>query len=112
MYVKSVGKSATQIGGINIDSTDATAAVNAAINLYGGATTRLALQVVEQTIAFRPITLNESGAGNVGIWTSNPQAPLHVLVGGTGPAIAARFDCNDSGATTSEARIVFGEGGN
>jgi hypothetical protein len=51
------------------------------------------------------------GDGLVGIGTATPSALLHVVQPGTGPQIAARFDNSDTSAT-SEARIVFGEGGN
>lgn len=63
-------------------------------------------------------------AGNVGIKNPTPGyslevdgsvgvigAAVTVSVPGTGPVIVAEFDSSDAGATTTEARIVFSEGG-
>jgi hypothetical protein len=56
------------------------------------------------------LALNPNG-GNVGINTVLPGAPLHVVSAGIGPQVIARFENTDSGATTSEARVAFWEGG-
>lgn len=49
--------------------------------------------------------------GKVGIGTPTPANLFTVAVPGTGPQIAARFSSTDSAGATSEARIVFDEGG-
>jgi len=49
--------------------------------------------------------------GCLGIGTVAPAYPLDVVVNGTvGPAIVANFRNSDTGAATSECRIVFSEG--
>jgi hypothetical protein len=52
-----------------------------------------------------------TSAGLVGIGTTAPSYLLDVRQGGTGPVVVAQFANTDSAAATSEARIVFNQGG-
>ena len=82
LTLSSALKSASGVGTIVITSTDATGPLQATISLLGGGSPRLAIQCVEQTVSFRPITLNEGG-GNVGISTSAPTHLLHLTASAT-----------------------------
>jgi hypothetical protein len=73
-------------GALSIVSNDASNQLQGFVSLVTDATAanrRLLIGVIEQGVAFRNITLAESG-GNVGIGTSSPQAKLHVANSSSG----------------------------
>jgi hypothetical protein len=66
---------------------------------------------IQDTQMAAPALTVAYSTGNVGIGTTSPGHLLDVENTGTGPQIVAAFGDTDIGSTTSEARIVFNEGG-
>jgi hypothetical protein len=70
---------------------------------------RLSIFCVEQNVAYQPITLNESGSGNIGIWTSTPGTCLS-LGQALAPIKLALYDATPTGygLGIASGQLTFG----
>lgn len=96
--VTGAAKSTSAVAGLTLQSSDVSNPLQAAFSLAGTASTRLSIQCIEQGIAFRNVTLCESG-GNVGCGTTAPRSALSictVTATPSTPATATQFTIGES----------------
>jgi hypothetical protein len=85
---------------LGFNSSDATNQLQGFVNMVcdpTGTNRRLAIGIVEQSVAWRNVTLCESGGGSVGIGTTVPRSALSIIAGlPTTPATATQFTIGES----------------